>query len=162
MKKDLFWASLFISPLILLKEDVIFNSYWAKYPIDEKYSNPDINKIIKEPYDDSEFTFERRYYFSVYLKKNDTTNIRIKKLKQIEKYLTFLKQYKPFFSNSHEFLFANRINLKSYLIGICYDHDGNKNAKNILEKKYPTVKIYEKLKLIESNTYPKLMDMCPE
>jgi hypothetical protein len=161
-------SKFFISPIILLNENVIFNSEWRGTPAQtEDKTNTDINHIINEPYDKKNF---RKYYFSVYLNKDDSRVTRLKKLKKIKKFLLFrndVPKYSSNYSFSHEFLFPNGIDLKKYLIGMYIsvvnqsDDDIDKPFFQILKDKYPNVKLFGEYTSNNVEYFPKLMDICP-
>lgn len=151
-----FISSLCISPLILLKENVIFNSYWAGEPMQETSLN-EIKTQIKNNVNSS---------FSIYLNKDDSAQSRIKKIKFIKQFIINRKKeggiYIP-----HEFLFENRINIKSYLIGIYnvvfsgHSSDSYHNVDKIMKDKYPTIKTYNLNEKFDSEYFQPLIDMCP-
>jgi hypothetical protein len=171
LKDNGMYSRFFISPIILLNENVIFNSSWRGYPIQtEDKTNTDINHIINEPYDnDTDVQFEK-YYFSVYLNKDDSRVTRLKKLKKIKKFLSFRNDAEPersaLYSFTHEFLFPNGIDLKKYLIGMHIsianqsDNDRDKHSLHILKDKYPNVKLFG-IEISDNKYFPKLMDICP-
>jgi hypothetical protein len=164
-----FWNSFFISPIILLNEDVIFNSKWLGGPIQkEELTNTKVNHIINSPYDSKkEF---KEYQFSVYLNKNDSNTLRLKKLKKIKKYLLFyssaLPEHLHGYSLTHEFLFPNEIDLKKYLIGMYISVSNTPTGENIsvreiLKNKYSNVKLFGYKTPNEIEYLPSLMDICP-
>lgn len=150
-----FNISMFISPMILLEEDVSFNTMWFGTPIKE--SNIDINLFIKT-YDKENFFIPTGERFGIHLKKDDSLKIRIKKLKIIKKYLmlSYKREKQIFYSNSHEFLFENDINLK-YLIGCLYFED-NYDITDYLNNHYKNVKQFH---IKQNEPMPNLIDMCP-
>jgi hypothetical protein len=163
-----FLTSFFISPIILLNENVIFNSMWKGGPIQtEDLTNTKINHIIDKPYDFKKVF--KTYYFSVYLNKDDSRETRLKKLKKIKKYLSFynaIPENSPRYPSHHEFLFPNEIDLKKYLIGIDISYGNSTNwedvaVKQILEEKYPNVKLFGYDASNKLEYFPKLMDICP-
>jgi hypothetical protein len=157
-------SGFFISPIILLNENVIFNSQWRGDPIQtEDLTNTKINHVI-EDFSNVNEVFKKSF-FSVYLNKNDSKSVRLKKLKKIKKYLAFFASVPknvPLYTSRHEFLFPNGIDVKKYLIGMdmgIFDIDAS--LENILENKYPNVKLFGKMTSNKSEYYPKLMDICP-
>jgi hypothetical protein len=159
--------SFFISPIILLNENIIFNSKWAGDPIQtEDLTNTKINHIINN-FSDMNEVFEKSF-FSVYLNKDDSRTIRLKKLKKIKKYISYKNSLKSpsLYPISHEFLFPNGIDLKKYLIGMNMgsthpDADRDKPIWKILKDKYPNVKLFGKYTSNNIEYFPKLMDICP-